>query len=248
MTTNSQPKGVLNANYSDNRKKKKELFFRYRVRAAAVVEAWKKNHASNHESLMLLDLGAAEGKTLAFIAEALRVNEAIGVEYNQTLIDCADSNLKKQANTRLVQGDVTHLPEFQDNTFDLISALALLEHISDPSKVIAEAARLLKPGGLFVSTSPVPFWDHVAVKTGLLKEDHHECDMHAEKFKSFITTNPFLELIEFKPFMFAPVGILPYLGIQPSPKFSLRMDHAIQKLWLFNWLFVNQIAVARKLT
>jgi ubiquinone/menaquinone biosynthesis C-methylase UbiE len=245
MSTNSQPKGVLNANYSDNRTKKKELFFRYRVRATAVVEAWK-HHATNRDSLMLLDLGAADGKTLAFMAAALPVAEAIGVEYNQDLIDCADSNLKGQANTRLVQGDVTNLPEFQDNSFDLISALALLEHISDPSKVVAEAARLLKPGGLFVSTSPVPFWDHVAVKTGLLKEDHHECDMHAEKFQSFITSNPSLELVEFKPFMFAPVGTLPYLGIQPSPEASLRMDHAIRQLWIFNWLFVNQIAVARK--
>lgn len=245
MNTQSQPKGVLNPNYSDNRAKKKELYFRYRVRASAVVDAWKK-HAANHDPLKLLDLGAADGKTLAFMAAELPVTEAIGIEYNQDLIDCADQSLNDQTSTRLVQGDVTNLPEFEDASFDLISALALLEHISDPSKVVAEAARLLKPGGLFVSTSPVPFWDHVAVKTGLLKEDHHECDMHADKFQDFIKSNPSLELIEFRPFMFAPVGALPYLGIQPSPAGSLRMDHTIKRIRIFDWLFVNQIAVARK--
>ena len=245
MSTNTRPKGVLNANYSDNRAKKKELFFRYRVRATAVVEAWKR-HTSTAEDLMLLDLGAADGKTLAFMASSLPIKEAIGVEYNQELINCADPEIQQQAKSRLIQGDVTNLQELEDNSFNLISALALLEHISDPSKVIAEAARLLKPGGLFVSTSPVPFWDHVAVKLGLLKEDHHECDMHAEKFKGFITETPTLELIEFSPFMFAPIGILPYLGLQPSPSTSLRIDRLIHRMWLFNCLFVNQIAVARK--
>jgi SAM-dependent methyltransferase len=229
MSPPAQPKGVLNANYSGNREKKKELFFRYRVRATAVVETWRK-HGASQDELMLLDLGAADGKTLAFMASSLPVKEAIGVEYNQELI----------------QGDVTDLNELDDNSFDLISALALLEHISDPTKVIAEAARLLKPGGLFVSTSPVPFWDHVAVKLGLLKEDHHECDMHAEKFKGFIKETPALELIEFSPFMFAPVGILPYLGLQPSPSTSLRIDRFIHRMWIFNPLFVNQLAVARK--
>lgn len=245
MSKNINPKGVLNSNYSDNRKKKKELFFRYRVRATAVIEAYQR-HAPGSSAVRLLDLGAADGKTLAFMAESIPVSEAIGVEYNQALIDCADEKLASQPNTRLVCGDVTNLTDFQDNSFDLVSALALLEHISDPSKVISEAARVLKPGWLFVGTSPVPFWDHVAVKTGLLKEDHHECDMHPAKFKEFINSHPSLELIEYSPFMFAPVGILPYLGMQPSPAISLWIDRISHSIRLLDWLFVNQIVVARK--
>ena len=245
MTVNSNPKGVLNANYSDNRSKKKELFFRYRVRATAVIEAFQR-HSPGSKSIRLLDLGAADGKTLAFMANALPVTEAIGVEYNQSLIDCADEVLATQTHTKLVRGDVTKLEDFTSNSFDLVSALALLEHISDPAKVISEAARLLKPGGLFVATSPVPFWDHVAVKTGLLKEDHHECDMYPAKFKKFITSHNSLDLIEYQPFMFAPVGVFPYLGFQPSPATSLRIDRGFASLSFLNWLFVNQMVVARK--
>lgn len=245
MTTHSNPKGVLNANYSDNRKKKKELFFRYRVRATAVVEAHQR-HAPHSHPVRLLDLGAADGKTLAFMAESIHHSEAIGVEYNQELINCADEKITSQPNTKLVRGDVTNLSDIPDNSFDLISALALLEHISDPAKVVSEAARVLKPGGLFVATSPVPFWDHFAVKTGLLKEDHHECDMHPAKFKEFITSQPTLELIEYSPFMFAPVGLLPYIGIQPSPSNSLKIDRVFHSVRLLDWGFVNQIIVARK--
>jgi ubiquinone/menaquinone biosynthesis C-methylase UbiE len=245
MNTTSNPKGVLNANYSENRKKKKELFFRYRVRATAVVEAHQR-HAPGSDPIRLLDLGAADGKTLAFMAESIPHTEAIGVEYNQELINCADEKITSQPKTKLVRGDVTNLVDFNDNSFDLVSALALLEHISDPAKVIGEAARVLKPGGLFVATSPVPFWDHIAVKTGLLKEDHHECDMYPARFKEFITSQPTLELLEYSPFMFAPVGVLPYLGLQPEPGTSLRVDRISHSVKLLDWLFVNQIVVARK--
>ena len=247
MDKTSNPKGVLNANYSANRSKKKELFFRYRVRATAVIEAFQR-HCADSNSIRLLDLGAADGKTLAFMAMALPVSEAIGIEYNQNLIDCADELLASQNHTKLVCGDVTNLADLTDCSFDLVSALALLEHIQYPAKVVAEAARVLKPGGLFVATSPVPFWDHVAVKTGFLKEDHHECDMHPAKFRDFITAQHSLELIEYQPFMFAPVGVLPYLGIQPSPATSLRIDRGFSSLGLFNWLFVNQMVVARKIS
>jgi ubiquinone/menaquinone biosynthesis C-methylase UbiE len=245
MTTNSHPKGVLNANYSDNRAKKKELFFRYRVRANAVIDAFQK-HSIIKDSIRLLDLGAADGKTLAFMAAELPISDAVGVEYNQNLIDCAGDLISAENKTSLVRGDVTDLVAINSASFDLVSALALLEHISDPSKVIAEAARVLKPGGLFVATSPVPFWDHIAVKTGLLKEDHHECDMHAEKFKSFVHAQTDLELVEFRPFMFAPIGVLPYLGLQPSPSTSLKIDAALHSIRIFDWLFVNQFVVARK--
>lgn len=245
MIQESNPKGVLNANYSDNRAKKRELFFRYRVRATAVIEA-KQRHAPGDSPIRLLDLGAADGKTLAFMAQSLPIKEAIGVEYNQDLINCADGPLQGIDNTRLIRGDVSHLEAFPDNSYDLVTALALLEHISDPSTVIKEATRVLKPGGLFVASSPIPFWDHLAVKTGLLKEDHHECDMYPKRFRGFFSMQAELEIIEYRRFMFAPVGVLAYLGIQPSPAGSLAIDSFFSFFRIFDPLFVNQLIVVRK--
>ena len=49
---------------------------------------------------------------------------------------------------RYQYGDANHLP-FADESFDAACALDFLEHVEDPAHIISEAARVLKPGGLF---------------------------------------------------------------------------------------------------
>jgi len=46
------------------------------------------------------------------------------------------------------QGDALKLP-LADASFDAVCAMDFLEHVEDPDRVIAEAARVLKPCGLF---------------------------------------------------------------------------------------------------
>ncbi len=46
------------------------------------------------------------------------------------------------------QGDALNLP-FPDASFDSVCAMDFLEHVDEPDRVIAEAARVLKPAGLF---------------------------------------------------------------------------------------------------
>jgi 2-polyprenyl-6-hydroxyphenyl methylase/3-demethylubiquinone-9 3-methyltransferase len=49
---------------------------------------------------------------------------------------------------RYQQGDALQLP-FDDASFDVVCAMDFLEHVENPDQVIAEAARVLKPSGLF---------------------------------------------------------------------------------------------------
>jgi 2-polyprenyl-6-hydroxyphenyl methylase/3-demethylubiquinone-9 3-methyltransferase len=49
---------------------------------------------------------------------------------------------------RYRQGDALKLP-FDDASFDVVCAMDFLEHVENPGQVIAEAARVLKPSGLF---------------------------------------------------------------------------------------------------
>jgi 2-polyprenyl-6-hydroxyphenyl methylase/3-demethylubiquinone-9 3-methyltransferase len=46
------------------------------------------------------------------------------------------------------QGDALALP-FPDATFDVVCAMDFLEHVEDPARAVAEAARVLKPSGRF---------------------------------------------------------------------------------------------------
>lgn len=56
-------------------------------------------------------------------------------------------------NVNVVCNLLNPLP-FQDNTFDVVIASNVLEHIPDARTVLLEARRVLRPGGRFVATIP----------------------------------------------------------------------------------------------
>ena len=198
MISTTQKKGVLNKNYADNRTKKKELAFRFRVRGEAV--CWALNNfldVKRQNEIDLLDMGSADGKTLIYLNQNHLLKSGLGIEYNSELIEKAGPLPK---NISLIQGDITDLSAIPDESFDVVSALAVLEHLPNPIKAIQEASRLLRKGGLFIATSPVPFWDHISTHLGLLAEDHHECDMSPSFFRKLIIEDSALSLSLYKKF------------------------------------------------
>ena len=52
-----------------------------------------------------------------------------------------------------VVADAHHLP-FQTNEFDCVVCIAVLEHVLNPTQVVKEVHRVLKPGGLFLVSVP----------------------------------------------------------------------------------------------
>jgi hypothetical protein len=95
-----------------------------------------------------------------------------------------------------------------------------------------------------VVTCPEPSWDILATRLGLL-EDHHESHLSRRIMDSCLAQAE-LELIEYQRFMWAPVAVLPYLKIRVPPALSLALDQSIRRPRFLNWLFVNQLWVARK--
>lgn len=71
----------------------------------------------------------------------------IGADTSEGILQQARSAYGSQANLIFAIGDAYHLP-FDDNTFDIVHAHALLIHLQDPTSVIKEFARVIKPGGL----------------------------------------------------------------------------------------------------
>jgi ubiquinone/menaquinone biosynthesis C-methylase UbiE len=60
---------------------------------------------------------------------------------------------------------------FCDECFNAVTMLAVMEHI-DPSrigKILREVVRVLKPGGIFVLTTPAPWTDGLLRSLGRLK-------------------------------------------------------------------------------
>lgn len=96
----------------------------------------------------VLDLGCAGG----FMAEALALKGAqvTGIDPAKEAIEAAKTHAN---NTNM---DITydvgvgeHLP-YPDDTFDIVVCVDVLEHVNDLCQVLAEIARVLKPGGLFL--------------------------------------------------------------------------------------------------
>ena len=57
----------------------------------------------------------------------------------------------------VVQGDALRLP-FPDESFEVVVAGELLEHVSDPAAVVAEACRVLRRGGTLVMDTIANTW------------------------------------------------------------------------------------------
>lgn len=93
----------------------------------------------------VLDVGCGNG---AFMIAFAKAGAAVsGIEVNETLTAIANEALAEAgiSGTALTYDGVTF--PFPDRTFDFAFCASVLEHVSDPQKLLAETARVLKPGG-----------------------------------------------------------------------------------------------------
>jgi SAM-dependent methyltransferase len=100
----------------------------------------------------ILDYGAGRGlhvplwkrifpETDLFLCDVSSVAKQICVEESSHLAN----------NYRLIEGGRA---DFEDSSFDLIVSVEVMEHVSDLSAYISDIFRLLRPGGIFVFTTP----------------------------------------------------------------------------------------------
>jgi SAM-dependent methyltransferase len=94
----------------------------------------------------LLDVGSGFGELCAW-ANAHLDAEVVAVDSSPRMVE-----LSAQAGAAAVLADMRELP-FPDGSFDCVVACAVLYHVPDPERAIAEAARVLDAGGLFLATT-----------------------------------------------------------------------------------------------
>ncbi len=74
--------------------------------------------------------------------------------------------------TRCV-GSVLGMP-FRDGAFDVVLSTEVVEHTPDPLAALAELARVLRPGGLLVATTPCRLWEPVVRAATALRLRRYE--------------------------------------------------------------------------
>ena len=102
--------------------------------------------------MRLLDVGCGPGTISVGLAEAVAPGEMHGIDMEDTQIEMARTAARAggHENAFFRTGDATALP-FDDASFDVVHCHALLNHAPGTQAVLAEAMRVLKPGGLISS-------------------------------------------------------------------------------------------------
>jgi SAM-dependent methyltransferase len=102
--------------------------------------------AEVEEDDRVLDVGCGPG--LATTAAIERGASAIGVDFSEAMVDEARG---RNPGVEFQVADAQALP-FDDRSFDVVLSNLTVHHLGDPDKFLAEAFRILRPGGRLAFT------------------------------------------------------------------------------------------------
>jgi ubiquinone/menaquinone biosynthesis C-methylase UbiE len=124
----------------------------------------------------LLEVGCGPGYFLRCVERWFPLCKPIGLDIDQSLIEHAKKYLRK---AELINHDGHKLP-FEDNFFEVLCSLQVIEHLEKPQSFFKEANRVLKNDGLLIISTPNPDgipakvlkqrwqgyrFDHISLKT-----------------------------------------------------------------------------------
>jgi len=125
-----------------NRFTKYEKFGAYHWKQYRTLKKYK-DHADRVKEWVkeenVLDIGAGDGLITSLVG-------AKGIEYEEEGV-----RLAQEKGVDVIQGDAYELP-FEDNSFDAVMMIDVLEHLEDPHKALQEAKRVAPI--LYVNTPP----------------------------------------------------------------------------------------------
>ncbi len=99
------------------------------------------------------DLGCGTGRISAALAPW--VEQVIAVDGSAAMLTAARERLAGRENVRIREGELEKLP-IEDARLDAATLFLALHHLPEPSRALAEARRVLKPGGRLVVVDMLP--------------------------------------------------------------------------------------------
>jgi len=107
--------------------------------------------ADLHEGETVLDLGSGAGADVLISAQRVGTSgRAIGLDMTDEMLELARTNAAQAGvgNVEFVKGYIEDIP-LPDASVDVVISNCVINLAGDKSKVLAEAARVLRPGGRF---------------------------------------------------------------------------------------------------
>lgn len=151
-----------------------------------------------------LDIGTGTGRILQLFAP--QVTSGIGLDNSAEMLAIARARLERDGHhhVRLRKGDMYDMP-LADGSTDLATLHLVLHYAHEPERVIAEAARTLRPGGRLVV---VDFAEHAEERLRL-EHEHLRLGFGERELVDFIAG----------------------AGLEPGPVTSLAGDPLTVNIW-----------------
>ena len=144
--------------------------------------------AELHEGEVVLDLGSGGGIDVLLSAKHVGPSgKAYGLDMTDEMLALARENQKKAGveNVEFLRGEIENIP-LPDNSVDVIISNCVINLSSDKDRVLAEAYRVLKPGGRFAVSDvvvrgemPEQIREHVQLWVGCIAGALEENDYQA---------------------------------------------------------------------
>ena len=110
---------------------------------------WRYVEASKRPLGLVADIGCGTGYGPVLLGES---NSVIGIDVSRNALGYA---LRKYPGPEYVQGSAISLP-FRNSAFDAVTAFEVIEHLEQYKRLLEEAHRILKVGGMLFISSPNP--------------------------------------------------------------------------------------------
>jgi SAM-dependent methyltransferase len=131
-----------------------------KMRIGMVTDEVRKN-----PNCILLDVGCGFNHKFLSSVEPY-IAHGIGVDFKVATMS--------HGKIRTIQTTLNNILPFENDFFDIVTMLAVLEHLEKPKEIVSEIARVLKTGGLFVLTVPgkraEPILNFLAFKLGIINK------------------------------------------------------------------------------
>lgn len=143
----------------------REPFYFWNIGRREILQEALARHLGSSRNLRILDMGCGPGGNISLLAG---FGSVVGLDVSEEALKFAG----KYNFAKLVLGDGKNLP-FEDNSYELVTSLDVLEHLEDDQKAIKEAFRVLKPGSHLLISVPAHAW---------LWSDHDEAMLHKRRY------------------------------------------------------------------
>jgi SAM-dependent methyltransferase len=215
---------------------KLESFYWWFVARRHLLESFVKSIARDFKQPTILDVGCGTG-----------INYSVLSKYGDTFsTDASEEALafsKSRGTSGLARSHIESLP-FASSTFDIVTALDVLEHVDDDLKALGEILRVTGAGGVLVVTVPA---------YGFLWSEHDEALHHrrryaASELRNKLTNAGFeVERISYYiTLLFFPILFMRFVQSVSKKSIQAKTSHIVLPGWL-NSLLVGILGFERML-